>query len=90
MRRWRFFLGRLELPAHFFLTLEQGRHLQLQTLYRPLLGDQDVIQCLDGVVLESQAALGSITRSCRSMAQSWAKVNSGGSNSRRRARMTAT
>ena len=56
MRRRRFFFGRLELPAHFFLTLEQCRHLQLQALDRPLLGDQDVIEGLDGVVLEGQAA----------------------------------
>ena len=36
--RWRrLFFGRLELTAHFFLTLEQRGHLQLQALDGPLL-----------------------------------------------------
>ena len=57
MRRRRLLLGGFELPAHFFLTLKQNGHLRLQTVNCVLLFYQYIIQCLNGVILKSQAAL---------------------------------
>ncbi len=56
--RWRsLVITWTELAEQLFLAPGQCCHLQLQAIHQPLLLNQNIIQRLDSVILESESAL---------------------------------